>query len=530
MNRFCGSCGSALQTGARFCPVCGNAVPQGNVEAPTPVATTPTPPASPIAPAPEPPSSSAPPWTPVPPTSAPSSTIPAAPMPVTYSTVNVPPTGTQPQRRSPLFKLLAIALVIILVAGLSILAGILYVGYRVGQKATHAVKALSQAGASGALHNPLQGLGSGDDIPVLSASAPVTPCPPAAFPDQKTARIPLAPHTVLTNAWGIKYGDVELHNEIDSIDNSTFTATSTAPEYKDDLGKVIKSSSDTNQNCNADFQSAGTFITVNSHRLPRLLHDVTRTRLSDSAFQAIKENGKVNLRYMDIWYVQEGVKPTYEKGLLTRVEPNDLDYPMIVNDQRVTLPVIHLTGTFETDGKDPRSAGDRPAHIGAELFVLDDAADPLILSWRLRHPSFHAGNFRVEVIKINFPVAKPDNVLEQQLTQEKRAVTYGIYFDFAKATLKPESEPVLKEIAQALKDNPDWKLTVEGHTDNIGGDAYNLDLSKRRALAVKEALVAQYGIAPDRLANDGFGASRPVESNDTLQGRARNRRVELVRQ
>ena len=152
--------------------------------------------------------------------------------------------------------------------------------------------------------------------------------------------------------------------------------------------------------------------------------------------------------------------------------------------------------------------------------MLDDAPDPLVLSWRLRHPSFHGGNFRVEVVKINFPVANPDNVLEQQLTQEKRAVTYGIYFDFAKATLKPESEPVLKEIAQALKDNPDWNLTVEGHTDNIGGDAYNLDLSKRRALAV-EALVAQYNIAPDRLANDGFGASRPVESNDTLEGRAR---------
>jgi outer membrane protein OmpA-like peptidoglycan-associated protein len=462
--------------------------------------------------------------------------MPAASMPVTYSTVNVPPAAPQPQRRSPLFKLLAIALVLFLVAGLTILAGVIYVGYRVGQKATHAVRTLSQVttGPSGTPRNPLQGLlgghAPGDDIPTLSATSPVTPCPPSAFPDQQGARIPLEPHTVLTNAWGIKYGDVELINQIDSIDNSTFSATSTSPEYKDDLGNDIKGTSHTNQNCNADFRSAATFVTVNSHSLPRLLHDVTRSRLSDAAFQSIKESGKVNLRYMDIWFVRDGVKPTYVSGTLTRVEPNDLDYPMIVNDQRVTLPVIHLTGTFETESKDPRPQSDRPTHIGAELFVLDDAPDPLVLSWRLRHPSFHGGNFRVEVVKINFPVAKPDNVLEQQLTQEKRAVTYGIYFDFAKATLKPESEPVLKEIAQALKDNPDWKLTVEGHTDNIGGDAYNLDLSKRRALAVKEALVAQYNIAPDRLANDGFGASRPVESNDTLEGRARNRRVELVRQ
>jgi outer membrane protein OmpA-like peptidoglycan-associated protein len=521
MNRFCGLCGNALQQEARFCPVCGNAVPQDTAEA---VVSTPAP-------------TTTPPWTSIPPTpEPPASPVPPAPMPANYSAVNLPPAAAQPQRRSPLFKLLAIALVLILVAGLTILAGILYIGYRVGQKATHAVKTLSQAttGPSGTMRNPLQGLmagrAPGDDIPTLSASDPVTPCPPAAFPDQKAARIPLQPHTVLTNAWGIKYGDVELHNEIDSIDNSTLTATSTAPEYKDDLGKNIKGTSNTNQNCNADFHSSGTFATVNSHNLPRLLHDVTRTRLSDAAFQAIKQSGKVNLRYMDIWFVQGGVKPTYASGTLTRVEPNDLDYPMIVNDQRVTLPVIHLTGTFETESKDPRPQSDRPTHIAAEAFVLDDTPDPLVLSLRLRHPSFHAGNFRVEVVKINFPVTKPDNVLEQQLTQQKRAVTYGIYFDFAKATLKPESEPVLKEIAQAMKDNPDWKLTVEGHTDNIGGDAYNLDLSKRRALAVKEALVAQYSIAPDRLANDGFGASRPVESNDTLEGRARNRRVELVRQ
>jgi outer membrane protein OmpA-like peptidoglycan-associated protein len=71
---------------------------------------------------------------------------------------------------------------------------------------------------------------------------------------------------------------------------------------------------------------------------------------------------------------------------------------------------------------------------------------------------------------------------------------------------------------------------VEGNTDNIGGDAYNLDLSKRRAAAVKEALVTQYHIAADRLSTNGFGASHPIETNDTLEGRARNRRVELTRE
>jgi OOP family OmpA-OmpF porin len=89
---------------------------------------------------------------------------------------------------------------------------------------------------------------------------------------------------------------------------------------------------------------------------------------------------------------------------------------------------------------------------------------------------------------------------------------------------------VLREIADALNHNSGWKLRVEGHTDNIGGDDYNMDLSQRRAEAVNQALVTRYHIAVDRLTPQGFGASRPKEPNDTLAGRARNRRVELVRE
>ncbi len=88
----------------------------------------------------------------------------------------------------------------------------------------------------------------------------------------------------------------------------------------------------------------------------------------------------------------------------------------------------------------------------------------------------------------------------------------------------------MKAIADLMTQNPGWQLSVEGHTDNIGTEAYNLDLSKRRAAAVKQALVERYHITANRLATVGFGASRPKEGNDTLAGRARNRRVELVRQ
>jgi outer membrane protein OmpA-like peptidoglycan-associated protein len=450
--------------------------------------------------------------------------------------------GQPPQRRSVLPKLIGIALVLILLVGAAVVGGVVYVGYKVRQKA----RAVSE-NVSRITHNPdgspngkggLEGLlgalsgktASADGIPVLSPDDPVTPCSAAPFAAHDKAQVPFKAGTVLTTAWGVKYGDVEARNSIDSVDDSTVTTTNATQEYKNDNGAMSRAMTITNKNCNTDYQSADSYMTVNSRQLPQLMHDLTRFRLSDKTFQEIKSTGRTKFTYVDIWHAGDGVKLTNEVGTLARVEPQDVKYPMIVNDQRVELPVIHLMGGMTSAGKDPRPVDQRPTKSAGELFVLDDPADPLVLNWRLKDPLLHDGNFRVEVVKINFPVAKPENILEKQLTQEKRAVTYGIYFDFNKDTLKPESEPVLKEIAQAMTHNPDWKLTVEGHTDNIGGDTYNLDLSKRRAAAVKQALITQYNIAPDRLLTGGFGASRPVETNDTLEGRARNRRVELVRE
>jgi len=116
-----------------------------------------------------------------------------------------------------------------------------------------------------------------------------------------------------------------------------------------------------------------------------------------------------------------------------------------------------------------------------------------------------------------------------QLAGTGRVAVYGIYFDFNSDRVRPDSDPVLREIAGALKANPAWKLTIEGHTDNVGGASYNLDLSARRARSVMEALVARFAIAPGRLSTAGFGATRPKSSNATEAGRSLNRRVELVR-
>ncbi|WP_375449396.1 OmpA family protein [uncultured Devosia sp.] len=104
---------------------------------------------------------------------------------------------------------------------------------------------------------------------------------------------------------------------------------------------------------------------------------------------------------------------------------------------------------------------------------------------------------------------------------------YGLHFDTDSAVLQPDSQPTLDQIVQLLDSQPQLRLAVIGHTDDQGSASYNLALSTRRAQSVVAALIEQYGIASDRLSPSGQGLSQPIAPNDTADGRAQNRRVEL---
>jgi len=120
--------------------------------------------------------------------------------------------------------------------------------------------------------------------------------------------------------------------------------------------------------------------------------------------------------------------------------------------------------------------------------------------------------------------------LANDITQSGHTAIYGIYFDTGKAEVKAESEDAIKEIAKLLEQNSSLKLLVVGHTDNVGTLASNMDLSKRRAAAVVAVLTAKHGVAAARLLPQGAGPLAPVASNSNEDGRAKNRRVELVEQ
>jgi OmpA family protein len=119
--------------------------------------------------------------------------------------------------------------------------------------------------------------------------------------------------------------------------------------------------------------------------------------------------------------------------------------------------------------------------------------------------------------------------IEGRLATLCRVPVPGVYFEFDSDLLNPASTPWIRSIADLLRRHPDWTITIEGHTDSIGDPRYNHDLSVRRAAALKRALTREHAIPRARLSTAGFGPDRPLESNATPEGRARNRRVELVR-
>ena len=259
--------------------------------------------------------------------------------------------------------------------------------------------------------------------------------------------------------------------------------------------------------CRVDMRNSYLYVTEVGPYYPETFQGALKYSLSSASLAALKTAGQTRHRYFqfpgDLTPVQSDVD-----GLLKSDGKNT--FKIIINDQVVEVPTIEASY---------RSADNQQS---IRMKVLDDENFPIVLDYY--HPYIH---FFITYSKISYPTAGD---LEKHLATEKHVDVYGIYFNFASDSIRPESEPVLKEIGAALASNPEWKLTINGHTDSVGTAASNLDLSRRRSEAVRNALIQRYKVDGARLSTSGYGASQPKESNDTDVGRARNRRVELVRQ
>jgi len=202
----------------------------------------------------------------------------------------------------------------------------------------------------------------------------------------------------------------------------------------------------------------------------------------------------------------------------------------------------HKNGLITNAGLDGRvlrftwSEFTNESHRGPAILVFpSDGKSFLGLYWNGvdAHPAGRwDGGFKSKTIGVcphfNFPAQKPGGDVADALRKDGRVRIYGITFDTDSEHLKDESKLVLEQLVATAKAEPTWKLAIEGHTDSSGAADHNQTLSEKRAAAVKAYLV-KAGVKADRLTTSGFGATKPVSSNDTSLGRSQNRRVEVTK-
>jgi outer membrane protein OmpA-like peptidoglycan-associated protein len=353
--------------------------------------------------------------------------------------------------------------------------------------------------------------------------------------------IPLCPGLTVVTAISQKEGDYESIKTVTSVESSKVQLTYSAelPPERVGAGVRIRKLDATRVILMADLVGATNYEQLFGANIPEEIPGTTAIGVSRAVLSAIKTRGDADLAMFDIPPALPGsstkvsadprqhpnVFDYVETYKLRRAESTPVMLPLIVNDVRTQVPAIHVTGRSDYYG------------YKAEFFFLDDEVNPLALKWRLgigAASGERAGGDRdrLQVVKIKYNCSVTpagQSWLERALAESGHADIYSIYFSFNSDELRKESEPTLREIGDIMRRHPEWKLSVAGHTDNIGGDAPNLDLSKRRAASVRNALITRFGITSSRLVTEGYGRSRPVDTNETEEGRARNRRVELLR-
>ena len=322
------------------------------------------------------------------------------------------------------------------------------------------------------------------------------------------ALVPLKPGLTLSTTWhrATQGDDIECLTHIQGVDGKAVAATA-------NCSMSIGTEGGSRRTCRTDMRGAHAYYTGAGDN-PDVLRGTTMFSLSSAAFSELKSSGSTRHRYVSV--LNDAIAGDLD-GELKKSGIGTVS--TIVNDRVVELPVIRAAGTLRGQ------AMGKPLETRVTAAIVDDGRFPLVLEYGL--PDIGAAGFSVRYSKISFPT---DGKLEQQLASDQRIDVYGIYFDVNSHHLRAESDPVLQEIANALRGHQDWQLTIDGHTDSVGSAQANLDLSRRRSEAVRTALVDRFGVAAARLSTRGHGAAMPKDTNTRPEGRARNRRVELVRQ
>lgn len=259
----------------------------------------------------------------------------------------------------------------------------------------------------------------------------------------------------------------------------------------------------------SDRQHARLYVLGFAASMPRSIPGSTSLGISADVLKDLRSRGEARLA------LAYDAKLSQMDGTL-RPAGGEIRVPMIVENEVAEVPAIRAVGSFK---KDKRTAE-------GEFLFHSNVNSPLMIESIIRF-SWEKEARRERIVRIAAG-ASMKSAMAQALATLRKYDVYGLHFEFDKANLLPESTQLLKDIAVTLKSNPTWTLQILGHTDSIGDAAYNLNLSADRAKSVATNLVQQ-GIAAARLTTAGLGETKPKGDNGTIEGRALNRRVELVR-
>ena len=403
----------------------------------------------------------------------------------------------------------------------------------------------------------------------------------AQAPSAVAAHVPICAGLTLVTAINDGGGDYESIKTLESVDAKQIVMRYST--QKMDYGDMLDSHPPKLQSYDfrrvilrEDIRTSRAYLQEFSPLLPEAVPGMTAFGTSSTVLSELKAKGEAEFG-MSHWgfIVPMTLDPNdnnniYRKQMMTTSKVVDRGtLTVLVNGQPAELPFVHTNGNFYS-------------YI-SEFWFLDQPDNPVTLKFRIGigevaplsaaekencQLSLKAVGYMqpeclkpnggdrstLDLVKVNYrcgtdTTAPPTGAgsgastesgagagtgtgaaeMESALAKDNRVEVFDIFFSFNSDEIRKESEPRLNDIAAVLKGHPDWKLKVEGHTDSLAADDYNLKLSQRRAAAVKNAMVSRYGIDAARLATEGLGETKPRASNDTLAGRARNRRVELVR-
>ena len=227
----------------------------------------------------------------------------------------------------------------------------------------------------------------------------------------------------------------------------------------------------------------------------------------------------------DLYPGTKGLHISFDEGTwYTKGYHNEMDAGGWIEGQSTTKPVVYGQVNHVIIWVQNRRV--RMYHQGAKVLDMPTNIHAGCKFNRFRFSGWSTYSTPY-VSNLKITTATPD--MRSKLLTEGKLVTYGIYFDVNKDVVKAESFGTISEIAQTLKENPTVRIKIIGHTDSDGDDAKNLDLSRRRALSVKNTLVNQFGIDASRIQTDGKGETEPLAPNTTSESKAKNRRVEFIK-